>query len=109
MALLVHTNRLIKCRDLAPIITSDLHQVIWFKVQVNLRAQQLLCPKALSGNIDIKSTNVPLAAKFLASINWKNIFANDRHVDDYVSSCMHILSDIIIQSAPATSARINKL
>ena len=59
-------------------------------------------------NIDIKSINVLLAAILLASVNWRSVFANDRHIDDFVCSCMHILSDVITQSAPATSTRINK-
>ena len=71
-------------------------------------AQQMSYPHALRGNIDAKSINVQVTAKFLASVNWRNVFANDRHVDDYLSSCMHILSDIITQSVSVTSARINK-
>lgn len=108
MALLSHNNRLIECRNVALITTSDPHQVIWLEVQIDIYAQQMSYPHALRGNIDAKSINVQVTAKFLASVNWRNVFANDRHVDDYLSSCMHILSDIITQSVSVTSARINK-
>ena len=73
---------LIECHNLAPITTSGPHQDIWLEVKFDICAQQLSCPNVLIGNADITLIDVQLSATLLASVNWRNIFANDKYVDD---------------------------
>ena len=63
-----------------------------------------MCPQeaekhnVLSLKIDVKSIDLQLVSSLLTAINWRNIFANDRHVDDYVTSFMHVFNNAIQQS-----------
>ena len=82
LTLFSYNNRLIECRNLAPITTLDPHQDIWLEVKFDICAQQSSCPNVLSDNADMTLIDVQLSATLLASVNWRNIFANDKYVDD---------------------------
>ena len=60
----------------------------------------------------MKSIDLQLVSSRLTAVNWRNIFADDRHVDDYVTSFMHVFNNAIQQSifkGPVASVHNSKL
>ena len=51
----------------------------------------------LSHLINLKTTDEQLISSLLTAFNWRNIFAVDRHVDDYETSFMHVFNNAIQQ------------
>ena len=73
-----------------------------------------MCPQeeekhnVLSPKIDIKLIDLQLVSSLLTTVNWCNIFTDDRHVDDYVTSFMHMFNNAIQQSIFKSPIRNSK-
>ena len=66
----------------------------------------------LSPKIYMKSIDLQLVSSLLTAVNWRNIFADDRHVDDYVTSFMHVFNNAIQQSifkGPVRNSKPNRI
>ena len=56
----------------------------------------------------MKSIDLQLLSSLLTAVNWRNIFADDRHVDDYVTSFLLVFNNAIQQSIFKSPVRSNK-
>ena len=91
LALLSYLNSLTECRNLPSITLSDSHQAMWLKLQWGMCSLDAGKHYVLSHIIDMKSLDLQLISSLLTAVNWRNIFANDHHVDDYITDFMHVL------------------
>ena len=89
LALLSDLNCLIECRNLPTVTLSDPHKAVWLKLHLGMCPQEAGKHNVLSPKIDIKSIDLQLVSSLLTAVNWRNIFADDHHVGDYVTSFMH--------------------
>ena len=99
MALLSDLNCLIECRNLPQVTLSDPHQAVWLKLHLGICPQKAGKHNVLSPKIYMKSIDLQLVPSLLTAVNWRNIFADDRHVYDYVTSFMHVFNNVIQQSS----------
>ena len=73
-----------------------------------------MCPQeagrhnVLFPKIDMKSIDLLLVSSLFTVVNWRNIFADDRHVDDYVTSFIHVLNNAVQQSIFKGPVRYSK-
>lgn len=104
LVLLSHPSSLQMCSCCPPIATSD-HLSVQFSVSMD-RATSLNILQPARLNFD--KADLQLAARQLATVNWRNVFARDRHVDDYVYSFMSVLTTILSQCTPNIRQRPNK-
>ena len=68
------------------------------EVQLGLWSQEAGKRNVLSHKIDMKSIALQLVTSLLTAVNGRHIFADDRHVDDYVTSFIHVFNNAIQQS-----------
>jgi hypothetical protein len=104
LVLLSHLDSLLECKCCPPIASSD-HQAVLFSVNMRKEGQgntqQLAQPK-------FDKADLQYAELQLSAVNWRKVFVNDRHVDDYVTSFMSVLIPVLTQSLPTTRTRSNK-
>ena len=62
----------------------------------------------LSHKIDMKSIDLQLVSSLLTAVNWRNTFADNRHVDDFVTNFMHVFNNAIQQTIFKGSVRYSK-
>ena len=95
---------ILECSLHPPISSSD-HSSVF--VSINM---EISCGVSSSHSVNIpaaKKLDLQAAAQLLGEINWRNIFANCRHVDEYVSNFMHALRNVITLCTKAKSVRRN--
>jgi hypothetical protein len=94
LVLLSHPNNLAECKCCPPIATSD-HQAVLFAVSMK-RAIQTRKQRSVQPIFD--KADLQYAAQQLLTVNWRIVFSNDRHVDDYVASFMSVFVSILTKS-----------
>ena len=104
LVLISHPNDLVDCTSCPPIAASD-HLSLKFSVHLN--RFQFMC-KANSSHCNYDKADLSLAAKLLVNINGRDVYNDARHIDEYVSSFMSVLTAILDQCMTASGSRFNK-
>ena len=104
LILLSHPITLVECKCLPPVAGSD-HQAISLNMHIDRKDHRL---DSAQPDVNFDRADIHLASALLSSVNWSNVFAHDRHVDEYVRSFMDVLSSVLIQASPVVRCRKNQ-
>ena len=95
------------CSVRAPIGNSD-HSAVAITLNVDLLNAHYSNNAQIIRKFDCNRVDIGQAAKIIGNICWRSVFSECRHVDDYVSTFMAIVTDALSQSTPTHRVRLNK-
>ena len=106
LAFVTCPNNVYQCCFEALLATSD-HSSISLPIIIDISETENAIE--IQKNIKFGKVNNAHAFSLLGSVDWRSVFADCGHVDDYVEVFMHIIDSMLMLSFPEHRFRPNKL
>jgi hypothetical protein len=102
---------ILQCQVLPPIAAVDdhAHHAVLLKCLSSAcnNAASFVAPASVFDSVDLNSIDADLAISYLRATDWTYVFLIDSSVDDYVSSFMTVLKDVVFQTCPRKRYRLH--